>query len=194
MLKTRDSDIVYPRLILALLLFITWMSAHSSDFHSENVEQNFVGSIVDEQGQGVAGARVNLRWARRLNAALAVMSGGTAGAVSSAALGALGVEPEGLEDRFSWARLVTLAARTIRELATMRRGADKAKKKLPTLSIDSTVTFARAAQQRAFMDDLTTAMAQVVARHAGEPDQSGRAFRLVVGVHPRPKPTEESES
>ena len=61
MLKTRDSDIVYPRLILALLLFITWMSAHSSDFHSENVEQNFVGSIVDEQGQGVAGARVNLR-------------------------------------------------------------------------------------------------------------------------------------
>ena len=37
------------------------------------------------------GARVNLRWARRLSAALAVMSGGTAGAVSSAALGALGV-------------------------------------------------------------------------------------------------------
>ena len=59
--KARDPHEIYPRLILALLLSLTGISAHSSDFYSENEELSFVGSIVDKQGQGIAGARVNLR-------------------------------------------------------------------------------------------------------------------------------------
>jgi DNA-binding transcriptional ArsR family regulator len=106
-------------------------------------------------------------------------------------LGDLEARPEDVPDRFSSGYLVALAARTIREVADLRRHADDAGLKLPTLSMDGEVRFASAEDQNAFATELADAVTRLVARFHDDGAPRGRSFRLVVGSHPLPTPAED---
>lgn len=106
--------------------------------------------------------------------------------IDPTALGSVAADPDAIRDRFSAGYLVALAARTIRELAALMLGAKKARKRLATFSLQTEVALARPADMRAFADDLTRAVADVVARHHDETTSDGRRFRLVLGSYPAP--------
>jgi hypothetical protein len=113
--------------------------------------------------------------------------------VSPAALGPVGAHPGVSGDRFSASRLVALAARIVREVGTLWRGARAADKRLATLSIDTTIRFASPAARAAFTADLTAAVATLTARYHDEQAPGGRAHRLVVAAYPAP-PHQERKS
>ena len=103
--------------------------------------------------------------------------------VDPGALGELAGEPERKGDRFSATYLIAVAARAIRELAALRARATSQHKRLATATIDTDVRLATPADLAAFMEDLTTAVAGVVARHhAGD----GRVFRVIAASYQRP--------
>lgn len=107
-----------------------------------------------------------------------------------AALGDLAAEPEEAGDRFSAAYLVALAARSIRELADLREKAAKQEKRLATAAMDAEVKLAGPAELDAFVEDLSRAVAEVVARHHDE-GTSSRPFRVILGTYPSTEHPEE---
>jgi DNA-binding transcriptional ArsR family regulator len=105
-------------------------------------------------------------------------------------VGALGVDPKTVQDRFSSAYLGAVAARVARDVTTLERRARDAGKKLPTLTLHSTVRFASPADQHAFADELTRVVTQLVARYNNNAAENGRAFTVVAAAYPAP-PSEE---
>ena len=93
-------------------------------------------------------------------------------------------DPDATRDVFSSRYLVAAAARTIRELAVLRERADRAGKKLPSLTLSSEVRFANAADRNAFSEELANAVARLVEKYHDESAEGGRRFRLLVGMHP----------
>ncbi|MGH9139262.1 MAG: helix-turn-helix domain-containing protein [Acidimicrobiales bacterium] len=110
--------------------------------------------------------------------------------VSPAAMGPAGADPARVADRLSASYLLALAARVVREVGALVRGAERAGKRLPTLSADADVRFASAEARAAFADDLAAAVRSLVARYHDESASGGRWYRVVAISHPRP--TEES--
>ena len=78
--------------------------------------------------------------------------------VSPAALGEAAATPD-RTDRLSSRYLIALAARMVREVATLSRRADAAGKPLATLAIDTEIRFASAGDRAAFTRDLAEAVA-----------------------------------
>lgn len=95
-------------------------------------------------------------------------------------------------DKMSAAYLLTLAAHMQREAGRSWRDAEAEGKRLPILSIDTELGFDNAQQRAEFAQALTTAIANVIAKHS-TPAQApaagsrGRPFRLVLGCYPIPK-------
>ena len=112
--------------------------------------------------------------------------------VSPAAMGDAGGDPARVRDRLSAAYLVALAARAVREVGVLLRGAEAASKQLPTLSIDVDVKFRSAAERAAFADDLAAAVRALASRYHDESAPKGRWYRLVALAHPRPKEKDRS--
>ena len=107
--------------------------------------------------------------------------------VSPAVLGPSTPEPA-RTDRLSTAYLVAVAARLLREVGELAHRAELAAKPLPTLTIDTEVCFASAADRAAFTAELADAVTRLVGRyHAGQAP-GGRLHRLVVASHPIPAP------
>jgi DNA-binding transcriptional ArsR family regulator len=106
--------------------------------------------------------------------------------VVSPALGQAAGDPDRIADRLSARYLIALAARVVREVASLVRRADQAGRRLPTLALDTEIRFRSAAERAAFTSDLADAVTTLVARyhHAGAP--GGRSHRLVVVAHPVP--------
>ena len=113
--------------------------------------------------------------------------------VSPAALGPLGSDPELSRDRLSASYLIALAARIVREVGSLWRGATAEDKRLATLSIDTVIRFASPAERAAFTADLADAVATLAARYHDETAPGGRPHRLVVAAYPVPK-TEPEET
>lgn len=91
-------------------------------------------------------------------------------------------------DRLSSRYLIARAARVVHEVATLTRRADEAGRSLPTLTIDTDIRFADAADRAAFTRELTEAVTALAARYHDETHPAGRWHRLVVAAHPRPRP------
>jgi predicted ArsR family transcriptional regulator len=89
-------------------------------------------------------------------------------------------------DKLSSRYLIALAARMVREVAGLARAADTAGKPLATMSIDTDIRFASAADRSAFAVELTSAVTDLAARYHDERAPNGRWHRLVVAAHPRP--------
>lgn len=106
--------------------------------------------------------------------------------VSPVAMGAAAAEPSGSGDRLSATCLLAVAGRAIREVAALARGARRADKTLPTLTLDAEIRFRSAAERAAFADDLSAAVVALAARYHDEGASGGRWYRLVAFAHPRP--------
>ena len=108
--------------------------------------------------------------------------------VSPAALGEAASTVERI-DRLSSRYLIALAARMVREVATLSRRAEAAGQPLATLAIDTEIRFASASDRAAFTRDLAEAVTTLAARYHEESAAGGRWHRLVVAAHPRPART-----
>jgi DNA-binding transcriptional ArsR family regulator len=106
--------------------------------------------------------------------------------VSPDAMGAAAADPKRRGDRLSASYLIALAARIVREVSGLIRGADAADKHLATLSIDTEIRFASPAARAAFTRELTQTVAALAARYHDEQAPGGRPHRLVVVAHPLP--------
>ena len=113
--------------------------------------------------------------------------------VSPGALGQAAVAPERTSDRLSASYLVALAARVVREVGDLVRGAERAGKRLATLSLDTQVSFRSAADRAKFTRELTDAVSGLVARYHDADAPGGRAFRLIVMAHPLPRAASQQE-
>ena len=113
--------------------------------------------------------------------------------VSPGALGQAAVAPERASDRLSASYLVALAARVVREVGDLVRGADRAGKRLATLSLDTQVSFRSAADRASFTRELTDAVSGLVARYHDADAPGARAYRLIVMAHPLPRAASQQE-
>lgn len=106
--------------------------------------------------------------------------------VSPGAMGLAAADPRRRADRLSAGYLIALAARIVREVAGLMRGAEAAGQNLATLSIDTEIRFASPADRAAFTRELTQSVAALAARYHDEQAPGGRPHRLVVVAHPLP--------
>ena len=103
--------------------------------------------------------------------------------VSPEILGDLASDPDSIHDRFSSNYLIALAARLIRDVATLRTRARKARRKLATFTLQTDIRFRSPGERTAFADELTTTLARLTAKyHSDAP--GARSYRFVVGGHP----------
>lgn len=107
--------------------------------------------------------------------------------VSPNALGPLAVDPALTNDRLSASYLIALGARLVRELGEMWQRARQQDKRLATLSIDAVISFKSPAERAAFTQELTSAVAALVARYHDESAPTARPHRLIVAAYPAPK-------
>lgn len=107
--------------------------------------------------------------------------------LSPAVLGRSAPEPT-RTDRHSTAYLVAVAARLLREVGELARRAQAVGKPLPTLTLDTEVRFASAADRATFTAELADTVTRLVGRYHSE-DPGGRTHRLVVAAHPLPDHT-----
>lgn len=114
--------------------------------------------------------------------------------VSPKALGPVAVDPGRECDRLSASYLIALGARVIREVSDLVRLAEKAGKRLATLSVDTEVCFRSATDRAAFSRELTEAVANLVSKYHDEAAPGGRAHRLVLVAHPLPHEPESGRS
>lgn len=113
--------------------------------------------------------------------------------VSPEAMGPAAVDPERALDRLSASYLIALAARAVREIAGLIRGADKAGKHLATLSVDTVIRFRSAKERAEFSKELTEAVNRLAAKYHDESAPGGRPHRIVLLAHPVPKPETPTE-
>ena len=108
--------------------------------------------------------------------------------VAPQALGPVAADPATVVDHFSTAYQLAVAARIIRDLAELRARADRTKKAVPTLTLDTCVRVASAEAQHAFATELANAVARVVEKYHDDQSPNGRTFACAVTVHPHVAP------
>jgi DNA-binding transcriptional ArsR family regulator len=104
--------------------------------------------------------------------------------ISPAALAAVAPDPERSPDQLSAMWLIALAARLVREVAELMRGAKRARRPLATFGIDAEVRFASAAERAAFAAELSHSIEGLVASYHDEATAGGRSHRLLIALHP----------
>lgn len=107
--------------------------------------------------------------------------------VSPGALGRSGADPA-RTDRLSTRYLLAVAARIIAEVGLLHREATERSQRLATLTIDTEIRFASAAERSAFTAELTESITALAARYHDEQAPRGRRHRLIVAAHPLPQP------
>jgi DNA-binding transcriptional ArsR family regulator len=113
--------------------------------------------------------------------------------VSPGALGPVAVDPNREVDRLSASYLIALGARIVREVGDLVRRANKAGKRLATLSVDTEIRFRSAADRAAFSKELTDAIATLASKYHDASAPGGRAHRLLVVAYPTPQKSNSQE-
>lgn len=151
------------------------------NYHLRELEKHGFVELAEERRKGNCVERVMRATARAYY-------------VSPAALGKLGVSATESRDQFSSAYLVAAAARAVRDVAILRGRADRAGKRLATMTIESEVRFANAAARQAFANELLDSVAQLIAKYHDRHAENGRAFRFLLGGYPVITKTEPDDS
>ncbi len=105
--------------------------------------------------------------------------------VSPSALGPSGADPERI-DRLSSRYLLAVAARLVGEVGRLAARAEATGQQMATLTLDTEVRFASAADRAAFTAELSEAVTTLLSRYHDESANGGRWHRLVIAAHPRP--------
>jgi len=104
--------------------------------------------------------------------------------INPEALGGLATDPEKIKDKFSSSYLIAVAAQIIRELATLRQRADKAKKKLSTFTLQTQIRFNSAAELNAFTEELSAAVTRLTAKYHDDKSEQGRTYKFTISAYP----------
>ena len=150
-------------------------SRQKVNYHLRELEKHGLVRLVEERPRRGVSERI-------------VVASAAAYVVSPAVLGEHAPDPD-RTDRLSASYLLAVAARTLREVGELARGAASAGRMLPTLTIDSDIRFANAAARAEFTAELTEAVHRLAAKYHDESARGGRWHRLVVAAHPRPTTT-----
>ena len=147
------------------------------NYHLRELEKQRLVELVGRRRRGNCTARILRATAR-------------AYVISPSALGGVAADPASVKDRFSAAYLLAVTARTLRDVGELDERAQKAGKRLATLTLETEVRFASADARAAFAEELAAAFAQLASRYHDAQAPGGRAFRFVVAGHPATKPQE----
>jgi len=150
------------------------------NYHLRTLEQHGLVELVEERRKGNVTERM-----MRATAASYV--------ISPVALAAVQPDPDRAPDRLSARWLLALAARMVREIGVLLVGASKAGKRVATFALDAKIRFGSAADRAAFAEELTDAVAALVAKYHDEAAEGGREHRVIVAVHPS-VPKEKKEN
>lgn len=99
-------------------------------------------------------------------------------------LGSLAADEGSVEDRFSSAYLIALAAGAIRDVASLQQRAVKAKKRVATFALQTDIRFATAEERKQFTEELANAAAKLAAKYHDDETPGGRAYRFIIGAYP----------
>lgn len=141
------------------------------NYHLRTLEHHGLVELVEERRKGNMTERI-------------LQATASSYVISPAALGAVAPDPERAPDRLSARWLIAVAARTVREVGDLVRGATTAGKRLATFTIDGEVRFASASDRAAFAEELANAVTALVSKYHDETAPRGRPHRVVVAVHP----------
>lgn len=144
------------------------------NYHLRELEKAGFVKLVEERRKGNCTERI-------------LQATATSYVVHPAALGDIAADPDHVEDRFSSSYLIALAARMIRDLASLRERAARAQKKLPTLSLSTDVRFGSQEAQAGFAKELTRELSRLIAKYHDAETPGGRKFRLVLASYPATK-------
>jgi DNA-binding transcriptional ArsR family regulator len=140
-------------------------------YHVRQLEEHgFVKLVREEQRRGCV-ERIVQRTARHL-------------VISNEALGRAGLDPNKLTDKFSAEYLAALASRMAREVAEAHNTADRAGKRLATLSTEVDVRIKSPADRAAFAEEIVDAVARIAAKYHDDQHPDGRTYRVVLGAYP----------
>lgn len=142
-------------------------------YHLKELEKQGLVELVEEKRVGNCVERI-------------VRATGRAYLVSAEALGSLAQGAAEATDRFSAAYVIAVAARALREVARLRQAADDAGKRLATLTLDTEVRFATAADRGAFAEELAREVARLTAKYHDESAPRGRVYRIASFAYPKP--------
>ncbi len=141
------------------------------NYHLRELEKEGLVQFVEQRPKGNCLERVVRATARSY-------------VLSPAILGALGHDAAEVRDRFSAAYLVSLAARAIRDVTTLRQRADKAGQRLATLSMETEIRFASPQTRRQFTEELLQLVSSLALKYHDERAEEGRSFRLLLASFP----------
>jgi DNA-binding transcriptional ArsR family regulator len=155
------------------------LSRQKANYHLHELEQHGLVELVEERRRGNMLERV-------LQASAASF------VISPATLAELAPDPGRSPDNLSARWLLALAARLVREVGELMRGARAAGKPLATYAIDGEVRFSSAAERALFAEELGFAVRDLVAKYHDEKAPGGRKHRIVVALHPSVKTAAEA--
>jgi DNA-binding transcriptional ArsR family regulator len=147
------------------------------NYHLRELEKARLVELVEERRKGNCIERVVRATARYY-------------LINPAALGKLAADPTELQDRFSSAYLVAVAARAIGELAVLRERAAGAGKRLATFTLETEIRFATPAARNACTEELANEVTRLAAKYHDEKSPEARRFRFLVGAYPAMKKEE----
>ncbi len=151
------------------------------NYHLRELEKAGLVALVEERRKGNCMERIMRRTAQSY-------------VIDPAVVGTLGVNPNAMADKLSASYLIAVAARTIKEVASMSGPAEASGKVLPTVTLDAVVRFRNAAERNAFVRELTGEMARLIGKYHAADAKDGRTFRITAGSYPIPKSEIEKES
>ena len=144
------------------------------NYHLRMLERHGLLDLVEERRKGNVTERV-----MRASAASYV--------ISPAALAAVQPDPRRSPDRLSAFWLLAVAARLVRDVGALLTGATRAGRRVATFALDGEVRFASAADRAAFAEELSNAVAALVAKYHDATAERGRDHRVIVAIHPSVK-------
>ena len=147
------------------------------NYHVRELEKQRLVELVGRRRRGNCTARILRATAQ-------------AYVIGPAVLGALGADPATVRDRFSAAYLVAVAARVAQDVGELGARADKAGRRLSTLTVEAEVRFASAEARAGFAEELARAVARLTDKYHDAKAPGGRAFRFVVAGYPATPPKE----
>jgi DNA-binding transcriptional ArsR family regulator len=141
------------------------------NYHLRTLERHGLVELVEERRRGNMTERV-------------MQATAAAYVISPSALAAVEPDPERSPDRLSAFWMLALAARLVRDVGALLIGSRRAGKRLATFALDGEVRFASAADRSAFAEELSHAVAGLVAKYHDDTAAGGRPHRIVVAIHP----------
>lgn len=144
------------------------------NYHLKEMESAGFLELTDERKRGSVTERV-------------LVASAKAYALAPQVLGPLGVDPETIRDRFSLEFLAALAQRATGELATLSAKAKEHAGRVPSMAVETSLSFRSMQERAAFAKELSNEIARLTARYHDPESSDTDTYRFVLIAHPVPR-------